>query len=129
MTKEKLVTVCPRCNSADVSVDFSNKATFAYGLPPKYVCNGCGHLGEVFPEIPEENVPEFKKHKKHIVKEPKIDATSGYFAGRIEIVIFLSLVGFLLTILGFYVESFLAFIFGSIVLAITFFIYRKIKGH
>jgi len=127
MKKQKFITVCPKCNSTDISVDFSNKATFAYGLPPKYICNNCDHRSEVFPEIPEEKTEQYKKHKKHITKEPQIDATPGYFALRLEFLIFFGLVGIVLALLGYYSESFFTLILGIIIIVFIIIMYRRIK--
>jgi predicted RNA-binding Zn-ribbon protein involved in translation (DUF1610 family) len=49
---EKLVLVCPKCKSIDVGLDKISSAQMAMGFATKYVCNKCGYLGYLFPEVP-----------------------------------------------------------------------------
>ncbi len=50
--KDDFVRICPKCNSTDISTDFSNPALNATGLfNNAYVCNNCGNTGNFFPEV------------------------------------------------------------------------------
>ena len=123
----KYVTSCPQCNSTDVSIDFSNAAVWAYGTPSQNICNKCGHSGTVFPEVPVDKLKEHSKHVKNIKKDTKVDIKSGYFAGRLEILIFCMVIGFILLIYGLSVNSLLFIFLGVIVLIGVVVFYFKFK--
>lgn len=80
-SKEKYVTICPKCGSADVSPE-NDPAYVASGLSNQFMqCNNCGHHGMVFPEVPESQVPKKPKNIKEI-KDIEFMQTSygrGYF--------------------------------------------------
>lgn len=57
---DKLVRVCPKCKSTDISPTLSKEAYGQGALFNEYKCNKCGYVGQFFPEIPEK---ELKKQK------------------------------------------------------------------
>lgn len=62
---KKFVKICPKCNSTDISTDFSNPAFVAGGLfNNAKVCNKCGHHSNFFPEVEVDKLPKVKKIKK-----------------------------------------------------------------
>ncbi len=79
--KEKYVSVCPKCGSADVSPE-QDAAYVASGLSGQFMqCSNCGHHGFIFPEAPASQVPEKPKSAEE-VKDAEFVQTSygrGYF--------------------------------------------------
>ena len=128
---EKYIKVCPKCGSSEVGPDFSNPAVWAYGSNPQYSCDSCQHVGLVFPEVVEKDVKEVSKKFKSDDKSPKVDTYSGYFAGRLELLILFGVLSFAVLGSGFYwVESpnsYLLIILGLIGVVIFGVTYRKFK--
>ena len=59
------VRICPRCNSTDVSTDFSNPGIVGTGLVNSaFRCNNCNYKEFFFPEIHKNHIPAIKKVKK-----------------------------------------------------------------
>jgi len=92
--RRKFVKICPKCGSIKIKTDFTNPAVWAYGTAPKYKCNSCGYLGNLFPEVSEEQLMWYKKELKTQIREGKlrfmkedlIDASTGFYAGVWEMV-------------------------------------------
>ena len=65
-TKEKYLRICPKCGSANVTLDSSNIGGWALGTfsSVKYICKKCGFINIVFPEIEIGNVEDFRKKLK-----------------------------------------------------------------
>jgi len=40
---------CPRCKSFDVKKEIT--ASLAFGVPQNWICNNCGFLNMIFPEL------------------------------------------------------------------------------
>lgn len=55
------VKVCPFCKGTRVSHDTSNPLEGPLGLPERFVCADCGHVGYAFPEMPKKSVAAYKK--------------------------------------------------------------------
>ena len=72
--KEKLVMICPKCGSSDVSPDLSNPALVYGGLIPKR-CYNCGHTGQVFPEVEEKAVPKKPMEPSKVKDAEPMDLT------------------------------------------------------
>ena len=67
-TEEKYLRICPKCGSANVTLDSSNIGGWALGTfsSVKYICKKCGFNNVVYPEIEFDKVEDFrKKIKKH----------------------------------------------------------------
>ena len=48
---EKLVRICPKCKSTDISPDLSIQSYGQGSFFNGYKCNKCGYSGQLFPEI------------------------------------------------------------------------------
>ncbi len=76
--KGKYVMICPKCDSKDVTHDWSSPATVGSTLVNvMYKCNNCGHEGMVFPEVPENKVPKNPKPLKYVKERTLVDTTFG----------------------------------------------------
>ena len=90
--KERYITICPKCNSTDVSGE-SNPAYVGAGLYFIFKqCNNCGHHGLVFPEVAESELPEETK-KVERIKGRELVPTS-YGRGYARTILPLSIVGY-----------------------------------
>lgn len=135
--KERYIRICPKCGSINIQTDYSNPAVWAYGTSTKYKCNSCGVIGPVFPEILESEITEYKKGlEKEIkygkiksTKEDLIDASSGFFAVRIELVIVLGILIIILFGAGNYLYNNETVIFTILVSSIIFLIALIIKSY
>ena len=71
------VRICPKCNSKDISTDFSNAGLVGTGLfQDSFKCNHCGNTGRFFPEVEINKVHHIKK-VKDVEKRDLIDKTIG----------------------------------------------------
>jgi hypothetical protein len=60
--KHTHVLICPKCNSKDISTDFSNAGFVGTGLFNNIkVCNNCGYTHSFFPEVEIKNTSKNKK--------------------------------------------------------------------
>ena len=57
--EEQRVRICPKCNSSDISSDFSARSYGQGSFFNEHKCNKCGFTGELFPEVP---ISELKKN-------------------------------------------------------------------
>lgn len=73
--KEEYVRICLRCNSTDVSPDFSPEV-IAFGGLHRWRCNRCGFFGDsvFFPEVLVDEIPK-PKNLKEIKKDHPIENT------------------------------------------------------
>lgn len=116
---EKTKQICPSCGSDDIGVDFSNPVVWAWGLPSKYRCEKCGIVTSFVPEMDVKDIQKYKKRAKPLNGDI-IDATSGYIAGMIEVIV--TAVGVtLLTFKGFYIPAIVFLLLGML----FFFIRRR----
>lgn len=80
-SREKYFLICPRCNSKDVSTDFSNPALVGTGLINNAkVCHNCGYSANFFPEIQSSAIPPIKK----ITKKDKFDRVNTTYGKTIN---------------------------------------------
>ncbi len=82
MAKVKYLRICPKCKSAKVEVEKSNPLHATFGVPWMYVCQSCGHSGQVFPEVAIDSLKNVKKEKPIKQKSPQIDTSYGEFQVR-----------------------------------------------
>ena len=60
---KKSKRICPKCNSNNVSPDFSLKTFGEASEFNKYKCNNCSYAGIFFPEIEKRKIKKNKKSK------------------------------------------------------------------
>ncbi|MCK4521187.1 MAG: hypothetical protein KAU20_01345 [Nanoarchaeota archaeon] len=58
---KKLIKICPKCKSTDISPDLSVQSYAQGSFFNQYKCNDCGYNGQFFPEVNEK---ELKKTSK-----------------------------------------------------------------
>ncbi|MBI3027432.1 hypothetical protein HYY70_04920 [Candidatus Woesearchaeota archaeon] len=95
----KYVKICPKCGSLKIRTDFSNPVVWAYGTAVKYRCDSCGYLALIFPEVLKNEINHYKKGLKKRLEESGIkgkkeelaDASTGFFVGVWEVIIFIIL--------------------------------------
>jgi len=72
------VLICPRCGSTDVELESDELS--GTGKPNPYVCNNCGFMSFIFPEINTKEAKKIKVKIKEFAKMPKpLDTSSGKF--------------------------------------------------
>ncbi len=128
--KEKYITICPVCNSPDVSPDFSIPAAVAYGALYNYRCNHCGYTGPVFLEISEENMPEVMDPEEIPRKFPVIDVSYG--KGYLMLLKYLSVFGMFFYLVLFVSYPSLYFLLGlalfTFLSVFLFFMKREVRS-
>ena len=78
--KENFVSVCPECNSTNISMDHSNALVGAMGLPADFICKDCGFTSKVFPEMEESEAKKLVLKKIPLdTKTEKVDVSYGRF--------------------------------------------------
>jgi len=80
--KNNYFSICPKCNSLDVSIDNSDMLVGSLGIPANYICNNCQYSAKVFPEIDEEELKKQTPNTKNTkldTKTEKIDTSYGKF--------------------------------------------------
>ena len=141
--EEQFIMICPICKSPDVNMDKSNPVQPAMGLPPMYICNKCGHVGNYFPEIPVREIEEFEAEVKKgetevkkgepnnslFNKESKVDIRYGIFEVRVLWKIFAPIILFLGIFLLFKepISGSILILIGLGMYYVTFFSKRKLK--
>jgi predicted RNA-binding Zn-ribbon protein involved in translation (DUF1610 family) len=95
MGKEKLVRICPQCQSKEVSFRgmISRQA-----LSPNYVCLTCGFQGPLFPQIKEEDAKKLPEQTRNFVQSqlPPVSKVSKWVAiTMIAIIILVFILSFL----------------------------------
>ncbi len=58
--KTEYIQVCPKCKSADIGFDPQTNILQAIGVPGMQICNACGHLGRMFPEVSVAELEEVR---------------------------------------------------------------------
>jgi hypothetical protein len=116
---KKYKTVCPKCGSTDIKVDFSNPVVWDYGAPSNYQCASCGHISNVFPLVSIDKIKLYGSKIKHSKfrskKEPLLDVKTGIYAFYLVIILwFIFCLIFL--ILGIYWMALLMIVLGIILL-------------
>ena len=109
--KEPLyVRICPKCRSHETTLYKDGGIASTGAIAHSYECLDCGYVGRLFPEIEVSKLKdvkdEFEKlkdaHKEildDIKNSPKVDATYGKFAWKVELSVlglFMLLGGFIL---------------------------------
>jgi hypothetical protein len=78
----KSVMICPKCNSSNISNDFSSPGLVGTGLfDSAKVCNNCGYRGDFFPVVDADKLPLVKEIKPDEKKDSINTAYGKYAAG------------------------------------------------
>jgi hypothetical protein len=73
---EKYVKFCPKCNSTDIKIDFSNPGLLGSGFVNTSRCNHCGYSTNFFPENEVSKIQPIKKIE-NVEKRELVNATYG----------------------------------------------------
>ena len=60
--KETYIKICPKCSSTNIERKITPMS--AVGIRNPLHCNSCNFEGELFPEVEEDKINEFKKSLK-----------------------------------------------------------------
>ncbi len=123
MKKEEYVKICPKCGSADVSVDFSNPAVWSYGAPSKHKCKACGHVAAVFPEVAKSKTKSYKP-KKETQEKDVVDVKTGSTIGLFTWIIMPLIPAVIVSFLVSYWAGLIVLVLG---LLIIWFVRKRIK--
>lgn len=125
--KIERIQVCPKCNSPDISVDFSNAAAVSRGYFNVVKCNNCKHKGTFFPTVAIDTIKKVKRSSEvEDIQEMDLSFANGLF-GVFSIVggILLIVFGILLFYYSLLVEGLFPLLLGLLLL--LFYFSRKKK--
>lgn len=121
MINIKFIKFCPNCGSTDITIDFSNHVTWAYGTNVNNICKNCNFSNTFFPEAEPSKVKNgfvTNLEPLNLDQENSVDIKPGYFAGRLEVFIFLCFIDIIFFLVGFsLLTSFIGYVWLSFAVA------------